>query len=129
MSATKLYGWEEIVQHRTEASCWVIIQNNVVDVTDFLSKHPGGVDPILQMGGRDTTNMFQAIDAHSRSDRATNEWKKRVIGQVDPNSKKPELPRPKLTRDQKPIRYGIDPKIFWFAVIAVIIIIVWALTQ
>lgn len=52
------------------SSCWVIINNNVFDVTKFLSKHPGGPNIILQYAGRDATAAYEPIhpsDAIQRS--------------------------------------------------------------
>lgn len=114
------------MQHTTEKDLWLVINGNVCNMSDFLSSHPGGADPILQMGGKDTTNMFQAIDAHSRSDRANNEMKKRIIGRLDPTSKRPEPPRAQANRrNERPIRYGVDPRLFWLGVVAVVAFLVW----
>ena len=58
-------------------SCWVIIQNKVYDVTEFLpvcrlvhhpclysplyKEHPGGADIILRYAGRDATAVYEPI--------------------------------------------------------------------
>ena len=36
------YSCNEISKHNKESSCWIIIDNKVYDVTQFLDKHPGG---------------------------------------------------------------------------------------
>ncbi|KAF8973898.1 cytochrome b2 [Flammula alnicola] len=52
---------QQVAQHNSVHSCWVIIQNNVYDVTEFLSEHPGGSDIILKYGGRDATSIYEPI--------------------------------------------------------------------
>ncbi|KAF9452641.1 cytochrome b2 [Macrolepiota fuliginosa MF-IS2] len=52
---------EQVAQHNTSKSCWVIIQNNVYDVTEFLPEHPGGPKIILKYAGRDATAAYEPI--------------------------------------------------------------------
>ena len=42
----------EIARHRTSESCWVIIRDQVYDVTTFLPDHPGGIQSIILWGGK-----------------------------------------------------------------------------
>jgi len=53
--------WEEIRRHNTDRNCWVVMYGEVLDVTDFLSVHPGGLDPICDQGGYDITSSFESI--------------------------------------------------------------------
>ncbi|KAK9434209.1 FMN-dependent dehydrogenase-domain-containing protein [Lipomyces doorenjongii] len=52
---------DEVSQHKTARSCWVIIRNTVYDVTDFLPDHPGGSRSILRFAGKDATTDFEGI--------------------------------------------------------------------
>lgn len=56
-TTTKSYTLEEVGQHSTGASCWLILDNKVYDVTTFIPKHPGG-EAILRGCGKDATQMF-----------------------------------------------------------------------
>lgn len=123
----KLYTWEEILKHNKESDCWIVIDGNVVDVTDWLAKHPGGSDTISQMATRDVSNMFEAIQAHHKNGgAATKEWKSRVIGKVDPNSVRPQVKSQRKV-EVKPIRYGwnINPMYFWVAILLAFIGLIW----
>merc|ERR1712146_167202 len=35
------YSLEEVKKHNTEDDCWVVVDGDVLDVTNFLSDHPG----------------------------------------------------------------------------------------
>lgn len=52
-----------IATHSTRESCWVIVNGNVYDVTEYLDKHPGGAQILLQYGGKDATAMYEPIHA------------------------------------------------------------------
>ncbi|KIY72782.1 hypothetical protein CYLTODRAFT_366932 [Cylindrobasidium torrendii FP15055 ss-10] len=53
----------EVESHTSKDSCWVIIRNNVYDVTGFLSEHPGGAAIILKYAGKDATRAYEPIHA------------------------------------------------------------------
>merc|ERR1719486_1383928 len=52
---------EEVAKHNNKDSCWVILNNQVLDVTKFLKDHPGGELAILTFAGKDATEEFDMI--------------------------------------------------------------------
>merc|ERR1719224_74159 len=52
---------EDVAKHNTKSSCWVILHDRVLDVTDFLKDHPGGELAILTFAGKDATEEFDMI--------------------------------------------------------------------
>jgi L-lactate dehydrogenase (cytochrome) len=42
MSAAKLISVSEIGRHNTPSDCWIVVDGQVWDVTDFHEEHPGG---------------------------------------------------------------------------------------
>ncbi|GBG24274.1 Cytochrome b5 [Hondaea fermentalgiana] len=61
---------EELAKHTTAEDCWVAVHGLVYDVTKFLLDHPGGVEVIVDVSGRDATRQFAEI-GHSEEARAT----------------------------------------------------------
>ena len=48
----------DVAKHNTKADCWVVVDGQVLDVTSFLSEHPGGELAILTFAGKDATEEF-----------------------------------------------------------------------
>jgi len=61
VDSNKEYTLEEVAKHNTEKDCWVIVNGQVLDVTDFLKDHPGGKKAILIYAGRDATAEFNML--------------------------------------------------------------------
>lgn len=56
---------EEVSKHNKQDDCWVVVGGEVLNVTDFLADHPGGVNAIMAYAGKDATenfNMFHPKD-------------------------------------------------------------------
>lgn len=49
---------EEVSTHCAEHDAWIIIDEHVYDVTRFVSKHPGGKWPLINLAGCDATDAF-----------------------------------------------------------------------
>merc|ERR1712003_379708 len=52
---------EEVAKHTTKSDCWVVVNGKVLNVSNFLSQHPGGELAILTFGGKDATEEFNMI--------------------------------------------------------------------
>merc|ERR1719235_2502814 len=51
----------EVAKHTTKTDCWVVVAGQVLNVTSFLSQHPGGELAILTFAGKDATEEFNMI--------------------------------------------------------------------
>jgi len=52
------YTLEEVAKHNTKDDIWVVVEGQVLDVTNFLPEHPGGEKAILLYAGKDATEEF-----------------------------------------------------------------------
>lgn len=48
---------DDVALHDNASDCWMIIDGQIYDVTDFIRRHPGGSE-ILRGCGRDATSLF-----------------------------------------------------------------------
>lgn len=48
----------EIAKHNTANDCWMIINNNVYNLSSFLNQHPAGSDIMIPYCGKDGTQAF-----------------------------------------------------------------------
>ncbi|CAD6567280.1 MAG: Cytochrome b2, mitochondrial precursor [Tremellales sp. Tagirdzhanova-0007] len=79
----KLLHYDEVQKHASEDDCWVIIEGNVYDVTEFLQNHPGGSEIILANAGKDATKIWKPLHPPDALDILDPEAH---LGPVDPTS-------------------------------------------
>jgi len=75
---------DEVKQHDTPEDLWMIIYNNVYNVTHFAKDHPGGVEVLYDCGGVDATEAFDDV-AHS--DDAVAMLEPYLVGELVPSQR------------------------------------------
>uniref|UniRef100_A0A1B0GBU5 Cytochrome b5 n=2 Tax=Glossina TaxID=44049 RepID=A0A1B0GBU5_GLOMM len=96
----KLFSREQVSEHNDNNNSWLIIHNNVYDVTAFLNEHPGGEEVLLEQAGKDATENFEDV-GHSSDAREM--MKKYKIGELahDERSNIPEKSEPNWNSETK----------------------------
>jgi len=51
----------DVAKHNTESDCWVVVNGQVLDVTNFLADHPGGKKSIMLFAGKDASEEFNML--------------------------------------------------------------------
>ncbi|XP_037302151.1 cytochrome b5 type B-like isoform X2 [Manduca sexta] len=74
----------EVKKHNSDKSVWMVIHNDVYDVTSFLEEHPGGPESLLEVAGEDATGPFEDV-GHSADAREL--LKKYKIGTLPPSER------------------------------------------
>ncbi|CAB0002302.1 unnamed protein product [Nesidiocoris tenuis] len=69
----------EVSTHDSIDNCWVVLFNNVYDLTAFVNEHPGGAEVLLEHAGRDATLAFQQAGHQTVSESRLEPYK---IGQL-----------------------------------------------
>jgi len=77
-STINYYTLTEVAKHNKKTDAWIVINNKVANITDWISKHPGG-DIIMKGVGKDATELFNSI---GHSDYAKKMLKKYQIGKL-----------------------------------------------
>merc|ERR1719440_2606924 len=83
----KSFTKEDVASHNSKSSCWVILHDRVLDVTDFLKDHPGGELAILTFAGKDATEEFDMIHPPDVIDKYLS--KDSIVGSVGDGSAAP----------------------------------------
>ena len=39
---SRFFTQEEIGKHNCRENCWIIVENQVIDITEYMNDHPGG---------------------------------------------------------------------------------------
>ncbi|BDD56387.1 Cytochrome b5 domain-containing protein 1 [Monascus purpureus] len=65
MTGQNLLSIQQISQHGSPEDCWIVVNDQVWDVTDFLEEHPGGSAIILKYAGRDATKAYSKVHTPS----------------------------------------------------------------
>lgn len=100
---------EEVREHNSKESSWIIVKNKVYDCTPFLKDHPGGAESILIMAGEDSSEDFEAV--HSK--KAWKMLEQYYIGQLRPSdaSNVPSIPAPSAGLNSTDTLIALNPKL------------------
>jgi cytochrome b involved in lipid metabolism len=77
------YTINDVKKHNTlNKGVWTIINNKVYDITKWVPNHPGGIAKIMQIAGKDGTELFMNNPFHKGTD-ANKILEKYYIGELD----------------------------------------------
>jgi cytochrome b involved in lipid metabolism/UDP-galactopyranose mutase len=63
------YTINDVQKHNSiEKGVWTIINNKVYDITKWVPEHPGGIAKIMQIAGKDGTDLFMNNPFHKGTD-------------------------------------------------------------
>ena len=57
---------EEVAEHCTPWDAWTVVYDKVYDLTDYMQRHPGGAEVVMEYVGYDATIAFRGV-GHSRA--------------------------------------------------------------
>merc|ERR1712216_177117 len=63
-SGTMEFTRQEVRQHSTKNDLWGIVDGYVLDLTDFVKHHPGGVDNIMKILHENNFSFSRGANAH-----------------------------------------------------------------
>ncbi|EME38598.1 hypothetical protein DOTSEDRAFT_57637 [Dothistroma septosporum NZE10] len=95
MSNETLLSVEEISKHNRPEDCWIVVEDNVWDMTEFALEHPGAPEIIWKHAGRDATTSYLSI--HTPSLLPSNLDPSKFKGKVDKRTITEEWQKPPPT--------------------------------
>ncbi len=74
---------ETVAEHASAENCWIVVNNNVYNVADYIASHPGGKS-MVDFCGKDATESFDSKPGSGRphSDKARSLLEKYYIGNL-----------------------------------------------
>jgi len=63
-NVSNFFTFSEIKIHNNKDDCWIVINNNVYNVTSYLSLHPGGSTTIIPFCGNNASDAFFSERKH-----------------------------------------------------------------
>ena len=97
----KQYTNEEVSSHNTDKDSWIIIDDNVYDVTSYLNDHPGGPTVLLDNAGSDATSDFKDIGHSLAAKKLLTQFKIGTIGNAQTSGKAISLIKPPSLKKQQ----------------------------
>eukprot|EP01084_Bolivina_argentea_P282456 483495_1 len=85
----KEYTMEEVSKHNTADDIWIVLNNNVYDLTDFWQQHTVNPQYVFRFGGKDATDAFNSA---GHSDYATKLAISMRIGKLCASDRKKDNP-------------------------------------
>jgi len=74
------YTMDDVAQHDSADSCWLVISGVVYDVTEFRGIHPGGASMMDAVAGKDATDFFVELHKPAVLEEIASEYAIGVIG-------------------------------------------------
>ncbi|KAL6246522.1 Cytochrome b5 type B (outer mitochondrial membrane) [Rhinocladiella similis] len=65
---SRTFSLAEVDAHHSERDLYLVIHNNVYDVSEFIQKHPGGPEKLLETESSNVTDPFENAE-HSKDAR------------------------------------------------------------
>ncbi|OAK99499.1 hypothetical protein IQ06DRAFT_251656 [Phaeosphaeriaceae sp. SRC1lsM3a] len=98
---------EEIKKHDKENDCWIVVNDIVWDITDFIPSHPGGNEIITKHAGFDASMSYNSVHSPSLISKTLDVSKRK--GTIHA-SKNQDLLKPPPTEDAQPeLEIGAKP--------------------
>jgi len=80
----KNYTLKDVSKHNNESDCWVVVNNQVLDCTEFMNDHPGGKMAIMTFAGKDASEEFNMVHDKNVVEKYASEY---IVGNLKPSSK------------------------------------------
>jgi len=64
-SRQRVYTWDDVRQHDSTNDKWLVINDDIYNITEWAKRHPGGFRIISHYAGQDATVSLQLLFVQS----------------------------------------------------------------
>jgi cytochrome b involved in lipid metabolism len=77
------YTIDQVALKNKSDACWTIINGNIYDITSYIPNHPGGIEEIIKICGKDGSKLFSKPMEHKEggADNILNNFKIGILQQ------------------------------------------------
>ncbi|MHB8684359.1 MAG: cytochrome P450 [Dehalococcoidia bacterium] len=79
--------WDEILRHDKPGDFWIVFRGGIYDVSEWMYRHPGGAEILIEAWGQDATEFFNSIGHSDEAWLLAGSFK---IGRLKPGAAPPE---------------------------------------
>ncbi|XP_022163296.1 cytochrome b5-like [Myzus persicae] len=90
----KKYSMAEVVANANATNPWIVINDSIYDVTEFLNDHPGGEEVLLEQAGKDATEEFEDVGHSSDAREVMQKYKIGELIEEDKRQNKKPVKKP-----------------------------------
>ena len=120
--APKTFTTSDVEKHQDEKDAWLIIDDKVYNITDYLNDHPGGSEILMDVAGKDASDMFESI-GHSND--ARKQLEKLLVGDLFVSEEEKEARRLAKEKAIKS-RGGLDMTTVFIVIIAIAVAVIYS---
>jgi len=91
----KKYSLAEVQEKAAAKQPWIVINDSVYDVAEFLNDHPGGEEVLLEQTGKDATEEFEDVGHSSDAREVMQKYKIGELIEEDKRQNKKSSNKPK----------------------------------
>ncbi|KAF2131942.1 short-chain specific acyl-CoA dehydrogenase mitochondrial precursor [Dothidotthia symphoricarpi CBS 119687] len=97
------YSTEQVQKHNTTKDLWIVVDEDVYDLTNFQEDHPGGKKILQRVAGKDASKQFWKY----HNEGILKKYKKLQVGSLDSKAVEP-TPAPAPAKEEKEI---VEPEL------------------
>ncbi|VVC43325.1 Hypothetical protein CINCED_3A008168 [Cinara cedri] len=104
----KKYSMAEVREKADAKEPWIVINDSVYNVKEFLNDHPGGEEVLLEQAGKDSTEEFEDVGHSSDAREIMAKYKiGELIDEDKKHNKKPSSHPKSASSDESPDNFSI----------------------
>ncbi|OAG05520.1 uncharacterized protein CC84DRAFT_1090333 [Paraphaeosphaeria sporulosa] len=100
MSDSTVFSTAEVASHSTRDDLWIVIHGKVYNVTEYVRDHPGGVDVLIDLAGKDATEGYDDVGHSEDADEILHSY---LVGIAADSNKARKTKAVKLVQQSSPL--------------------------